>query len=357
MVFSYYGAPAMRVYLSTVIRGASLEQGGELIALDWDAKKVIARRPLCPPDPRIHDPNPRGGTRGGRGIVLLPDELLVATYHSLLGFDYELKPTRIITNKNFAGLHELKLVEDGLWVTSTPLGVLLKVDLEGNSLQEWWAHDDLVVQREFGAQALPIQKSGDNRLAGMTDSVMSKLHLNNVEVYDGRVYVALNNQGAILRLFPTEVLLHHPSMKGCHNGLVARDGELLLNNSHDHMLIVFDMHTGEIRRQIDLASFSQVAPLLRARQYQNVSWPSRLKQFLLRKRLSRPLFTRGMCLLDDTRVMVGVSPASVLEVDYKRGRLIDLMQCSEAVNECVHGLEAIPSVDFPGPGNDGRART
>ena len=56
--------------------------------------------------------------------MVLPNELFVATYHTLWGFDHQLRPTRKITHRNFAGIHELKLVEDGIWVSSTPLGAL-----------------------------------------------------------------------------------------------------------------------------------------------------------------------------------------------------------------------------------------
>ncbi len=37
----------MHVFLSTVIRGAPLERAGELIALDWDSKRVLGRAPLA----------------------------------------------------------------------------------------------------------------------------------------------------------------------------------------------------------------------------------------------------------------------------------------------------------------------
>src|SRR6185369_5756225 len=97
----------MRVFLSTVARGAPVEQGGELISVDWQKKQVLKRVSIFPTDPPVYDPNSRGSARGGRGIALLPGELFVATYHSLLGFDFDLKPTRTITNHNFAGLHEV----------------------------------------------------------------------------------------------------------------------------------------------------------------------------------------------------------------------------------------------------------
>src|ERR1051325_6947797 len=140
----------MRVFVSTVVRGTPTETGGgELLSLDWKTKRVLKRVPIAPTNPPIDDPNPRGGGRGGRGIVLLPDELFVASYHSLLGYDFDLNPTRRIDNHQFAGLHELKLVEDGIWACSTQLGCVIKVDFSGKLLDSWWAHEDPLVLEKF----------------------------------------------------------------------------------------------------------------------------------------------------------------------------------------------------------------
>jgi hypothetical protein len=335
----------MRVFLSTVVRGAPMQRAGELIALDWNKKKVLKRVPVYPSEPSVDDPNTRGGGRGGRGIALLPQELFVASYHTLLGFDYELNPTRRISHGNFAGLHELKVDGDGIWVSSTALGCVLKLDLTGKVNAEWWAHEDPVVQKHFAPEPLRVDKGRDNRLAYLTD--FSRLHLNNVEVHNGRVYVCFNHHGAVLRLFPTEIIAHDPALKGCHNGVITPDAELLLNDSHHHSLVVWDLKSGHVKKRINLAGFPEVAALAAARRLKDVPARVRLRNFLLRKRMSRPLFTRGMCLLDDARVLLGVSPATVLELDFKKGRLLGYCQLSGSANECVHGLEAAPSVDFP----------
>ena len=335
----------MRVFLSTVVRGAPTEKAGELIALDWDKKKVLRRVPVYPTNPAVDDPNTRGGGRGGRGIVLLRDELFVANYHTLLGFDYDLKPTRSITNNNFAGLHELKLVEDGIWASSTALGCVQKVDFNGVTKQSWWAHDDALVQKEFAPEPLTVDKAKDNRISYLEN--FSKVHLNNIEVCDGRVYVCFNNHGAVLRLFPTEIVSHDPAVKGCHNGLVTENDEFIINDSHNHTVVVLDLKSGQVKKRINLIEFPEVAELAAASTLKNVSPWVRLRNFVIRKRMTRPLFTRGMCRLDDARLLVGVSPASVLEINYKKGRLLGLFTLSTSANECVHGLEAAPSLDFP----------
>jgi hypothetical protein len=335
----------MRVFVSTVVRGTPPEFGGELLSLDWKTKRVLKRVPIFPTDPAINDSNPRGGGRGGRGIVLYPNELFVASYHSLLGYDFDLNSTRRIDNFQFAGLHELKRVEDGIWASSTQLGCALKVDLTGKLLDSWWAHEDPLVLEKFNPPPLPVDKAEDNRLANLRNG--SKVHLNNVEVHNGRVYVSLHTYGAVLRLFPTEIVAHVPAFKNCHNGLVTNDGELLLNDSHGHTVVVFDERSGQIKRRINLMEFPAVAKLVKRTKYKNVPWQVRFSNFIRRRKMVWPLYTRGMCLLDESRVLVGVAPAAVLELDFKKGTLLDMFQISEYLNECVHGLEAAPSLDFP----------
>ena len=81
----------MHVFFGTVVRGASVASGGELVKLDWGAKRVIRRVPIFPENPRLdHDPNPRGNTRGCRGLVQAGDKLLAADYHTVRVFDLDL---------------------------------------------------------------------------------------------------------------------------------------------------------------------------------------------------------------------------------------------------------------------------
>jgi hypothetical protein len=233
-------------------------------------------------------------------------------------------------------------------VSSTSLGAALKVDYNGKLLQEWWAHEDAVIEQRFAPAPLRVDKARDNRLAHLHE--YSKIHVNNVDVFDGRVYVTLNDPGAIVRLFPTEVLVHDPALKGCHNGLVTEDGEIILNDSHHHVVLVFDATHGHVKRRIDLAQFEPVRKIMQARRtYKNLTWQVRLENFIRRQRVARDLFTRGMCRLDASRILVGVSPATILMLDYRKAELLDLFQLSNCVNECVHGLEAVPALDFPYP--------
>ena len=56
--------------------------------------------------------------------------------------------------------------------------------------------------------------------------------------------------------------------------------------------------------------------------------------------VAAPLFARGLQVVGD-QVFVGVSPASILCIDWPRGRLLDTFQYTELVTTAVHGLVVV----------------
>lgn len=73
-----------------MVRSAPLEQGGEIVLLDWHNKTGEARQAIWPTNPEIVDPNPRGNARGGRCIEVVGDKVIVANYHTLQVYDRQL---------------------------------------------------------------------------------------------------------------------------------------------------------------------------------------------------------------------------------------------------------------------------
>ena len=89
--------PEMDVFFSTVVREAPIENGGELVRVNWQSLQVEKTSPLTP-DEVANDPNPRGNTRGGRGIARVGDLLCVATYNSISVVDRDLTPVNKLSN-------------------------------------------------------------------------------------------------------------------------------------------------------------------------------------------------------------------------------------------------------------------
>ncbi len=120
---------SIKVYFSTVNRAAPIEKGGEFLLLDWKTKTIEAKDHLYPTNPAITDPNPRGNARGGRGIEIIGDEVVVATYHTLKIYDRKLNHKRDISHSLMVALHEIcSAGENKIAVSSTALDAVLVID-------------------------------------------------------------------------------------------------------------------------------------------------------------------------------------------------------------------------------------
>jgi hypothetical protein len=333
------------VYFSTVVRWAPLEQGGELVHLDWDAQRVVARRPVVPTDPDVDDINPRGGARGGRGVALVDDDVVVASYHTLLVHglhDPDLAPARRVTHPLLAGLHELHDCGDGtLWVAATAIDAALRVDLRsGEVVDQRWPRDDPQVQRALGIEPLAVDRTADNRqqwLLRAERSDVGHLHLNAVALRRGRLIGLCNHPGVVLDLDDDRVILRHDELRGAHNLVVLDDDTVLTSGTTKGSVNRWDLDAGAIVSRIDLGSFAWVR-----RHVGRHRVAFRLARLAEKARLpgpraAHPLFVRGMAR-HGNELFVGISPAAILRIDWRTGAFVDAFAYSDDVRVCVHGL-------------------
>ena len=340
----------MIVYFTTVVRAAPPEDGGELVKLDWESKRVVARVPIVARNPAVNDPNPRGSTRGGRGILLDGNEVFVASYHTVHVFDTSLHPIRSIRNSLFAGLHELAWHDGSIWATSTCIDAAVKVDKHGEELDSWWPREDPTIAGRFSLSPLEIDKAEDNRVAfvGTSTTTPNHVHINAAAVHEGRPLMLLNRFGCVVKLKPTEVVLEDPTLRGCHNILVRRDGTLVINDTVNAAVRVYDPE-GQLLRTVVLKQFAPVRRILRRLWLRRIGvWlgahgrPYRLfSQLMHPVTIARPLFVRGLCETSRGTVLVGISPAAILEIDLPSGELRDFYSYSPSVNKCIHGLACV----------------
>jgi len=337
----------MIIYFSTVVRSAPLHLGGELVKLDWDRKEIVGRTQIVPSEPMIHDLNPRGGTRGGRGILVKNGEVYAASYHTLHVFDRTLQPLRPIGNQLFAGLHELCWDGEAIWATATSTGGALRVSQVGETLKTWWAREDPVLVKRFDLSPHPFPKDRDNRSIDLAeaDKDRSHVHLNAITMLDGRPLALLNRLGCLVKLYPTEIVVHDPSLRGCHNILVTSDRQLVINDTVNRAVAIYDAE-GSFVQRIELKRYGLVRKILlrcglrTARLWLGKHSPShRLERLLVRNISgSRPVFVRGLAETDRGTLLVGISPATILEIDKQTQKLVDHYSYSNDVNVCVHGL-------------------
>ena len=335
----------MLVYFGTVCRGAAVRDGGELVALDWATKTVRARRSIYPDDPPVDkDPNPRGNTRGCRGIVQCGDKILAANYHSVQIFDLDLNHIRNLSNDLFVGLHEIFLDNHRLWVTSTTIDAVLCFDINSNRLVEsYWIREMKGIAKHFSLEPAKIDKSIDNRLLHLSTKHLehpSHTHVNAVAVHDGRVYGLIKSYGAVVDLTKDRVVVETPELVGSHNLHIDASGYMYVNHTPKQFVRVFDSSSGKLIKHIDLKSSPDIRRLRRR------TWlPHKTRTFLNKIGIAvrcsgRPLFLRGLAKCDN-RVLVGMSPAAIAEIDLETGDVCDFYQYSNDVNVCIHGLSIV----------------
>lgn len=337
----------MRIYFSTVVRTARPDQGGALMSLEWPAKRISHSVPVIPTDPLLDDPNPRGNTRGGRGIVFHDGGVVVASYHTLLLFDRSLKHQRSITHRLFAGIHELASTADGsVWVAATAIDAALKVDLtSGDVIEERWPREMLGLQRALDVRPLELDKSADNRGRFLSPRHMSApghLHLNALAVYQGRLLGLCHAPGAIVDLDEDRIIVRHKGLARAHDLVVRDDGSAIVCDTAAGSVHLFDLRNGSLMRSYDLRDHAWVRHHIR-----RATLAHSIRQLGARMGMrglppARPLFVRGLAR-DAGRLYVGISPAAVLELDEDDGRLIDAYSHSTDVQQVVHGLRVEPA--------------
>ena len=347
----------MLVIFGTVVRNAPVRKGGELVVLDWDRKQVLDTVPIVPDRPSLdHDPNPRGNSRGCRGVAVVDGQILATNYHTLMVFDGDvlgagpdsqksLSHKRDISHGLMAGLHEIDVVGNVVWVTSTALDAALKYDLDSGALVDaFWPREMPAFQANLDLGPRAVDPAADYRsrlLAGEHLKDPHHLHLNAVVEQDGQVYALLNRFGAIVNLSAGTVVAKDPRLKGGHNLMFIDADTVVANDTRGRTVRFYDIGSGDLVRTIDLLEFRPVQNLNRWATATNLVRRALNKSGLQRvASIARPLFVRGLHRRGDS-LFVGLSPASVLEISLESGELVDWFRYALDVEVCVHGLYVV----------------
>lgn len=319
----------MIVYFTIVKRKRPVREAGELVKLNWANKKVISSVPLFPENPDIdNDPNPRGNSRGGKGILLKNDELFVGTYHTIMVYDLDLNLKRTLTNDLFVNLHEMCFDGNDIWVSSTTIDLALKVDLYGKTLDIWQPRNETELQKLFNVSPLNIDLNIDNRLIHLHSELGTKkghTHLNTIANFDGNIFTLLNKQGVIFQIEPEKKIIFQSDLiRGSHSlNFWENKNYGILCGTRSAELIIIDFKKKKINKHINLLKFQEI---------------KKLKEESPDEPFNKSIFVRGLEIIGKDRVLVGISPASIVEIDIRKPELIDIFRFSDEVGDAVHGI-------------------
>lgn len=334
----------VQVFFSTVFRYAPNDQAGELVKVDWENKKVLNKVTVGPRTIQINDPNPRGNSRGARGIAIIDDKVVVAAYCELQVYDLELNHLYNVSHPLMSGLHEVYRVGDHtIWVTSTTLCSSLLIDLRtGKMLDEYWPREMSEFQDRWGLKPLDINKNEDNRvrfLSEQTTKDPSHLHFNAITVWQGQEFGLFNRFGAVVNLRKKRIVFEDPNIWGAHNLVILEDGTIFVNDTRNQGVCIYDM-SGHLKKRIDLLPFHPAGK--KAKWYKKTaSMRGYLEKYsLIRYAAVMPFFVRGMDVVDSL-LFVGISPAAILCVNWQKEKLVDVYDYTVDTRIAVHGLKVL----------------
>jgi hypothetical protein len=154
---------------------------GFLRVIDLDSRRTL----YCgfPPESIYarDDPNPRGGTRGAKGISACRGRIAVAVAERVSMFDDSWHLLHEVSHPWFGLLHGILAEPEGVWVTATACDMLVKLSWEGE-LVDWWSwRSDPALRRALGFGSLPnFDTRRDYRDPLATGGGFDAVHLNAV---------------------------------------------------------------------------------------------------------------------------------------------------------------------------------
>ena len=332
----------MDIYFGTVARAAPVSEGGSLFKLDWERKAIVREVPNVPVEPSLyHDPNARGNVRGVRGIRIHDNQVIAADYHTLNFFDRDLNLQRKLSHGLMVGIHETWLEGASLWITSTTLDAALKYRLEDGALEaSFWPREMPEYQRLLGLEPLPIDKSVDNRLNYLEQDSFrgpSHLHLNAVCEFRGEIYALFHSRCVVANLSKGTIVIEDEKLKHAHNLIMEEPGVVYINDTHRTVVREYDLQSGKQIRDIDIKKMAGIKLLLlksaaRAIREMGVSFFGSK-----RKATAKPLYLRGLSITPEY-IFAGFSPATIVCIDKRSGKLVDYYFHSTDMRVCIHGL-------------------
>lgn len=335
----------MDIYFGTIVRAARVSDGGSLFKLDWESKTIVREVPIVPADPTLdHDPNARGNVRGCRGIRIVDNTVIAADYHTLNFFDRDLNQQRKMSHKLMAGLHEIDIAGNSVWVSSTTLDAVLKYRLDdGMQEAEFWPREMPEFQQTLSLDPLLVNKNIDNRAEFLDNATFrgpSHLHLNAVCEFRGEVYALFHSKCVVANLTRRTIVISDEKLKHAHNLIMEEPGVVYINDTHRTVIRQYDLASGTQIRAIDIKRMSGIKSLVfrsavRALRELGVSFFSSR-----RKATARPLYLRGLAIHGDL-IFAGFSPATIVCIDKNSGELVDYYFHSTDARVCIHGLAVV----------------
>ena len=298
---------------TSIVRGSRQgESHGGAYLVDLGGRRV---RQVIDWDNSDIDWRGRGRDRGLRGIAFDEDRVLIAASDELLVYNVRFEQLASYRCGYLKHCHEISRYRRRLYLTSTGFDSILGFDLDSNRFS-FGLH---VTRDRKGLRGAPFQPNGQRG-----PQPGNELHLNSVTCDRSALYLSGLNTGGLHAYTGRYIRQVAALPGGARNARPHRDGVLF--NDTEKNLVRFVPVQGE--QKAFRVPFYNPALLTHSG--------------LGDSRTARQAFARGLCLVNDSVIAAGSSPATITLHD------LDAMQTRVSVNlsmdvrNAIHGLEVWP---------------
>jgi hypothetical protein len=316
-----------RIVNTSVVRSAHKgESHGGVFLLDLKARSV--QQVLDWNDDSI-DWEGRGGDRGLRGIAFHAGRVFLAASDEIFIYDKAFNREDSLRNRYLRHCHEIFVVGDRLFATSTGFDSVLECDLTTGSFVRGYCvrFSGLFRNRQIRPRLKfrphPTLSTFDPNAEG-GPSLADTSHINNVYVDAEGIYLSGMGLGNLWRIQDSRLSSFARIPYWTHNARPFRDGVVLNWSSKDR--VASFSRQGRVLRSVDVPHYSR----------------SKLENSDLPRDFAREGFARGLTTIDDRFVVGGSSPSTITLYDLDDAKAIESINISMDVRNCVHGLEIWP---------------
>lgn len=307
----------MKLVTTSIVRGSRQgESHGGAYLIDLDRQAV--ERTI---DWNRADMNWRGqsGDRGLRGIAFDGRTLYIAASDELCSYTPDFTLIESFRNRYLKYCHEIAVYQRTLYLASTGFDSILGFDLDSRKFT-WGMYVGSQDYRFAGQRFDPLGDDGPLAL--------DKLHLNNVFCDEHGMYIGGSRTGGMLHFNGKTIRMAAELPPGCHNARPFRDG-VLFNDSDARALRYAGRGEGGEDRVMRVPTYDP-GTLTGADEDENE--PGATRQG----------FARGLCLVSDSMVAGGSSPATVSVYDLAANQQLLSVNLTRDLRNTIHSLAVWP---------------
>tara|TARA_R100000808_G_scaffold2804_3_gene10564 strand:- start:80549 stop:81460 length:912 start_codon:yes stop_codon:yes gene_type:complete len=301
----------MKIICTTVVRAA--EHGsnhGGLYIIDLEDENIIHYAPY---DENFVNDNERGGERGLRGVCVLDDRIIVASATSLIELDKEtFEVVRKLEDREvFRSIHEICFFADSIWVTSTAIDCIVRVDLDFNIIGLYQITGESMSDYKMltGKHVTDLSKIKEN----------DNFHINSISAFNERLVFG----GLITHLYDFDTMNVIESMP------IIQNSKSFQHNFYEYDDMQIVNLTGWQKLGIIKNSICKTVDIPRSKAVKYYA-----------DEIAENNWNRGLARKNEL-VFVGSSPARVLMFDMSTGKFEKIISLEEDMRHCIHGLEIL----------------